>query len=299
MSRSTTLQAQAGRSQQLDLILSVVNTPPPIRKDSEAFFEKPPANLYTQGRRVALVIGNSSYAQRPLPNPVNDASDMAVALRALGFEVQEEKNLDFLGFQRAVANFEGSLRAADVGLIFFAGHGVEVNGESYLLPTNISFESEHEIKYQSMSLATMLGALRGGQARFSIVILDACRNNPFIISRGGNSGGLATLDEAKLYRDFLVESAPAAAQSTGTERAEGAKGFFIAYATAPGTIAKDGDGRNSPYTEKILQRIYTPNMEIEDMFKAIHGAFIDDSSSNQIPWKRDSVVGTFSFAPTR
>jgi hypothetical protein len=227
------------------------------------------------GKRVALVIGNSSYKTSPLDNPANDAKDVAVALRGSGFETQELLNATKQQMLEATRAFERKVVNSDVALIYFAGHGTEVKGKNYMIPVGANIEREYELSEQAYDAAQwldMLESAKGANAkRVNIVILDACRNNALTRGWRSSNAGLARMD------------APV--------------GTFLAYSTAPGKVASDGNGkeRNSPFAKHLVNAIKQPNMPIEQVFKRVRSAVIDETKGDQIPWDSSSLVGDFFF----
>jgi uncharacterized caspase-like protein len=222
-------------------------------------------------RRVALVIGNASYKMAPLKNPLNDAHDMAKALRGLGFEVIERQNLSREAFSGVVREFGDRLRGATVGLFYFAGHGLQVRGRNFLVPVDADIAREDEVPYRSFDVNEVLDKMDSARTPVNLVVLDACRNNPFARSFKTSQLGLAQMD------------AP-----TGT---------LIAFATAPGSVAQDGDaGANGLYTGALLKHIATPGMAVEQMFKRVRVDVVAGSKSSQVPWESSSLSRDFSFA---
>lgn len=224
-------------------------------------------------QRTALVIGNSDYTSAPLKNAVNDAKAITKSLEALGFEVFKYTDLDHQSMENAINEF-GKLmdKRGGVGLFYFAGHGVQSNGENYLIPVKANIQSEKDIKYKSVNLGYMLDEFEGRKSDMNIVILDACRNNPF--SR---------------YRSITNGLAPAAIAPSGT---------FIAYSTSPGSVASDGDGENGLYTQELIKHINTKGKTIEQVFKKVRSNVRQLSAGAQIPWENSSIEGDFFFAPT-
>jgi uncharacterized caspase-like protein len=224
------------------------------------------------GRRVALVIGNSAYPEAPLRNPANDARAMADALRQVGFEVIVEMDRNRVEIRRAVRAFGDRLRAEKgEGLFFFAGHGVQVSGRNYLIPIGANIGTESDVEDEGVDVAFVLGQMEAAANSLNIVILDACRNNPFARAFRSQSRGLASID------------AP-----TGT---------IIAYSTAPGSIAADGDGANSVYTQELLRHMKVPGVAIEETFKRVRIAVRQATRERQIPWESTALVGDFYFVP--
>jgi hypothetical protein len=227
-------------------------------------------NNSSSEKRVALVIGNSAYAVAPLKNPVNDARDMAQSLSALGFEVLHKENLSQNGMKRAIREFGTKIRNGGVGLFYYAGHGVQVKGVNYLIPVDSKVESEEEIEYEAVDAGFVLAQMESAGNTTNIMILDACRNNPFARNFRSASRGLAQMD------------APG--------------GTLIAYATAPGSVASDGNARNGIYTQELLKFMRTPNLSIEEVFKRVRISVRDLTQSRQRPWESSSLIGDFYFA---
>lgn len=221
-------------------------------------------------RRVALVIGNSAYKDSPLLNPVNDARDMAAALRGMGFEVIFGENLSQINMKRNIRAFGEKILNGGVGLFYYAGHGIQVRGSNFLIPVGATITSEEEVEYESVDLGLVLAQMETARNRLNIVILDACRNNPFARSFRSPQKGLASID------------AP--------------KGTLIAYATAPGSVASDGSGRNGLYTKELLKYMKQTELSIEQIFKQVRIAVLDQTRGKQIPWEASSLVGDFYFS---
>jgi uncharacterized caspase-like protein len=220
-------------------------------------------------QRLALVIGNSAYADGLLKNPINDARAMAGTLRELGFEVRVLENADRMAMQRAVVEFGRKLNSDTVGLFYFAGHGMQVRGANYLIPVKAEIASEDEVEVEGVDVSYVMARMATARNQFNIVILDACRNNPFQRSFRTLNSGLAAI------------SAP-----TGT---------LIAYATAPGSVASDGDAANGIYTAELVKAIRQPGILMEEAFKQARSGVIARTQGKQTPWESSSVVGAFSF----
>jgi len=218
---------------------------------------------------TALVIGNGSYKSSPLKNPVNDAIDIAAALKKLGFDVILITNADRRTMERSIRSFGRKLHSGGTGLFYYAGHGIQVEGTNYLIPTRAVIESEADVQYEAVDAGRVFSQMEAAANGLNIIVLDACRDNPF--SRGFRSGnrGLAKMD------------API--------------GSFLAYATAPGSVAADGTGRNGLYTSRLLKYIMTPGLEIEKLFKNVRMEVAKSSSYKQVPWVSSSLIGEFCF----
>jgi len=221
--------------------------------------------------RRALVIGNSEYRTAPLPNAVNDARSIARALDETGFRVTKLENASQKQMIDAVRAFGDDLRGGAIGLFYFAGHGVQVKGRNFLVPSDANISREDEIPYQAVDANQVLDKMETAKNPVNIMILDACRNNPF--ARGSRSGvlGLAQMD------------APV--------------GTLIAFATAPGAEASDGAGSNGVYTENLLRHIREPGLKIEDFFKRVRVGVRGATQNRQIPWENTSLEGDFFFVP--
>jgi len=227
--------------------------------------------IATGERRTALVIGNADYPIAPLGNPVNDAEDMAEALRASNFEVNLLTNVDRKQMVLAIRKFGKDIKKGGAGLFYYAGHGIQINGENFMIPIDAEPEEEHEVPLESVGVQRMLGYMDSADNALNIVILDACRNNPFARSFRSSTKGLAQMD------------APS--------------GTMIAYATAPGSVAADGAGRNGLYTENLLQQIAVPGLEVGQMFRQVRAGVSVETNGKQIPWESTSLTGDFYFTP--
>lgn len=231
-----------------------------------------PAGL-APGRRIALVIGNANYSDARLLNPTNDARDIAATLGELGFEVTHRENLSLKEMREAIRAFSKKLRDGEAGLFYFAGHGVQLNGVNYLIPIGAQIEEEHQVQDEALDASTVVNEMIAGGSQLNIIILDACRNNPFARSFRSVRLGLATMQAPR-----------------GT-------GSFIAYSTAPGDIASDGQGRNSPYAQELLRHMRTPGLKLEDVFKQVRAGVWTLTAGKQVTWESSSIVRDFYFKP--
>jgi len=219
--------------------------------------------------RTALVIGNSTYLSAPLKNPINDANDIAAVLKEYGFSVDLILNGSKRAMKNAVRVFGNRLKDGGVGLFYYAGHGVQLNGRNYLIPVNALIESESDVEFEALDAGRILGKMEDAGNDLNIVILDACRNNPFSRAFRSPSRGLARMD------------APT--------------GSIIVYATAPGSVAADGDGRNGIYTKHLLEIMKKPGLKIEEVLKNVRIAVLSDTNKKQTPWESSSLTGNFYF----
>ena len=228
-----------------------------------------PPPVINQGRRVALVIGNALYSSVPqLINPTNDAREVTRALQATGFEVIRLENADLRQMQDAVRSFGNKLGKNDVGLFYFSGHGVQVKGKNYLIPVRENIKKSFEVPSSAIDADLILATMENAKNNLNIMILDACRS-PFPGEARSLSRGLATLDAAK--------------------------GTLIAYATAPGKEALDGQGSNSPYTKHLVRALQQKGLPIEQVFKQVRIAVVEETKGNQVPWENSSIMGDFYF----
>ena len=227
-------------------------------------------------RRVALVIGNNRYASAPLLNPVNDARAMASALQGAGFSVILKTDAGQGELLAALRDFGNRLKdggPGTAGLFYFAGHGMQVKGRNFLVPIGANIEHEDELAYQALDAQAVMDKMESAGNGTNIVILDACRNNPFVRSFRSGRQGLAQMD------------APV--------------GTLVAFSTAPGSVASDGlqGGSNGLYTSHLLSAVQRPGLKVEEVFKQVRAAVLRDSQHRQVPWEASSLVGDFYFRP--
>jgi len=225
--------------------------------------------LQTDEQRVALVIGNSAYQYAPLKNPQNDAVDIASSLNNLGFKVTKKLNASRREIEEAINGFGRELRKGGVGLFYFAGHGVQVDGINYLIPIGTNIESEGDVKYEAVNANRVLSKMQDAGNPLNLVFLDACRNNPFARRFRSAEQGLAPMD------------AP--------------KGSFVAYATAPGDVAAEGDSRNGIFTKHLLRYMREPGLEVGLMMRKVRTGVQNDTSGKQTPFEVSSLTGNFYF----
>ncbi len=224
--------------------------------------------------RVALVVGNSSYEAVPsLANPRNDAELIASALREVGFDVAIATDVDRRGLGRAIRDFGKALRRAGsdaVGLFYYAGHGIQHGGRNYLIPLHAQIENSADLEIEAVSADNILTQMEAAGNSLNFVVLDACRNNPFPAGRGA---------------------------TRGLARLNGVNGSLIAFAAAPGEVAQDGVGSNSPYAAALAQAIREPGLTVERVFKKVRIGVREQTGGEQTPWEESSLVGDFYFVP--
>lgn len=253
------------------IILMMVSSCSTEPKSRSQVTPVPQNSLNTQQQqRIALVIGNANYQVGKLDTPLNDATDMANALKELGFEVILLKDSSKRQMDEALDQFFTRINQGYVGLFYYAGHGMEVEGENYLIPVNAQIKAEKDIQYESMPFGKILGRMEDAGNRINIVILDACRDNPFRKFWRSSSRGL-------------------------TAPLQAASGTLIAFATAPGKVASDGTGRNGLFTSYLLKYIKTPNMEVDLMLRKVRSDVAQNTNNYQVPWTSSSLIGEFAF----
>ena len=236
----------------------------------------------TKERKLALVIGNGSYRNGPLKNPVGDAKAVAESLRALGFEVTLRTDAALADMLEAMRQF--SVRAADatVRLVFFAGHGLQSRGKNYLLPVDADIKGEDEVASRSADVGELIERLGRVQHGINIVILDACRNNPFA------GGEIVGADGRRLkFRGIATK---------GLAPIDAPAGTMVAFSTAPGGVALDNPTEaHSLYTKHLIESMQTPGLPVELLFKQVRIGVARDTQRMQVPWESSSLTGEFCF----
>jgi len=226
--------------------------------------------------RVALVVGQSAYRAVPaLPNAENDGKRMAELLTNAGFDVTAAPDLSQNDMRQAISDFAAKVAASGpdtIALVFYAGHGLQIDGENYLVPVDVDPKREADIPLQAVRLNDLLNTLGALPTRMRIIMLDACRNNPFPALNQTAGHGLAIVDTRA-----------------------GAPGSFISYSTSPGSEAEDGSGGDSPYTTAVLSVAKEPNLPIEEAFKRVRIAVSQSTDGRQIPWESSSLTTEFNF----
>jgi uncharacterized caspase-like protein len=233
-------------------------------------------------KRVALVVGNTRYTNIPiLTNPANDARDVADALKSLGFEVLLGLDLDKRGFDLKVRDFALALGDADAAVFFYAGHGMQVAGQNYLIPVDAKIESERDLDFDVVRLDLVLKQMElDRDGKTSIVFLDACRDNPFTetLARSMGSRGIAI--------------------GRGLAEVQTGVGTFIAFSTQPGNVAADGSGRNSPFAGALKRHIADHGQNLTSLMIAVRKDVLAATQGKQVPWDHSALLTDFYFDPT-
>jgi len=219
-----------------------------------------------------LVVGNANYKEGALRNPVNDAHDMAQALRALRFDVIEVHNVTRRALLDAIDTFNIGLQRAYIGLFYYAGHGMQYHGNNYLIPLQAQVSAPADLEQETVDAQRILERMGQSQTALNIVILDACRNNPYRSFLGFRSFGERGLAVPPRIRSTL-----------------------IAFATQPGNVAEDGTGRNGTYTKYLLQYLRQPGLSLPDFFNEVGQAVLQETDGRQEPWVNSSPLPRFCF----
>ncbi|TPK94129.1 hypothetical protein FJ938_28850 [Mesorhizobium sp. B2-4-14] len=230
-------------------------------------------------KRVALVVGNSAYKHAAqLANPKNDSSDMNAKLQSLGFEVVSGQDLDLAGMRRTVREFLEKLDGADMALFFYAGHGLQVNGNNYMVPVDAQLSSYNDLDFEALPMDLVLSAMERS-TKVNLIFLDACRDNPFA---------------EKLSRSMGTRSGSV---SRGLARLGSGVGTLIAFATQPGNVAMDGAGRNSPFTTALVAHLGTPGQDITRELIDVRRDVLAATEGKQVPWENSSLTGEVVLKP--
>ena len=220
--------------------------------------------ISSEEKRVALVIGNSDYKKAPLRNPKNDATDVAKALEELGFTVHLTLDADQGSMQRAIRDFNKTMKDADVRFFYYAGHGVSVDGDNYMIPLAADIQTQDEVQFEAVKTSLVLNLMEKTKSGANILVLDACRDNPLPKSTRSSQAGLAKMQ------------APV--------------GSMVLYATAPGQVALDGSGRNGTFTKHLLRSLTAPGVHVGDIALDVRVAVMQETGNQQVPWSESSLT---------
>jgi hypothetical protein len=221
-------------------------------------------------RKVALVIGNSAYRNGPLKNSANDARDVGARLSELGFDAEVVLNGGRKQMAEGIDRFLNKLRTGDVALFYYSGHGAQIDGENYLIPVDFEGQNETDVRYDTHAAGRIQERMERSGAQLNIIILDACRDNPYRSSSRNAAGGLAAMNAGR--------------------------GTFVAFATSPGRTASDNSsGRNGLFTQYFLDALRQPGLALDDVFNVVREHVDEASGGRQLPWTQTAVVGRFTF----
>jgi len=240
-----------------------------IKSKSDLKVQTDSVNVISNTKRVALVIGNSEYKNRPLKNPKADSEDMRDFLKSANFDVIFVNDANLSELKEGFDVYFEKIKLAEVGFIYYSGHGIEHKGRNYLLPVNFNVSDEDEIPRQSLDISSIVEKINKYERKVNIVIIDACRSS-FVPSK---------------HRSL----------SQGLQKMDGARGTILAFSTAPGKVAEDGNGRNSPYTKHLLKSMSVPGRKIEDVFKETARNVEVETVGRQIPWYNSSLLIDFAL----
>ena len=230
-------------------------------------------------KRVALVIGNSAYQHTsPLVNPVNDAEDMAAALQGLGFQVTKGTNLDKPALDRMVSEFASALKGAKLALFFYAGHGLQVAGQNYLVPVDAKLESPSALDFEAVRLDIIQRSMER-ETDTNVLFLDACRDNPLTRNLARSLGTRST----DIGRGLAVQ--------------ESGSGTLISFSTQPGNVALDGTGRNSPFAAALAKHLPTPGEDLSAILIKVRNDVMDATANRQVPWEHSAMRAKLYFSP--
>jgi|GEM_PF-5419964 len=236
-----------------------------------------------QQRRVAIVIGNAAYSgESALANPVNDANDMAATLEDLGFKVIKLLDGDKDQMNDKLEEFDDELKKGGVGVLYYAGHGIQHQGENYMIPVDARLKNPPDLKREAIPVNKILDWMEYAQNDLNIVILDACRNDPFT---------------RRWRRDYRGERPSLAVVPAGLANTNAIPESLIVYATSPGDYAEDGEGRNGTFTSHLLQHIRTEGLDVAVMLRRVRAGVKQETGEKQIPWSASSITTEFSFNP--
>lgn len=242
----------------------------------------PPAAPSQAGRRIALVIGNSAYKSAPLKNPVGDAEAVAASLQKLGYEVVLRRDTSLFDLIEALREFSLRAATASVRLLFYAGHGIQAKGRNYLLPVDVEPQGEDEVAAKAADVGLFIDRLSALKQGLNIVVLDACRVNPF-------AGGVIVGPDGRRLKFRGITP-------TGLAPLDAPAGTLVAFSTAPNGVALDGPvGAHSIYAKHLLAQLPTPGLPIEQLFKRVRIAVADETQRVQVPWESSSLTSDYCF----
>ncbi|WFE87772.1 caspase family protein [Roseibium porphyridii] len=229
-------------------------------------------------KRVALVLGNGAYEHTvPLPNPANDAEQMATKLRSLGFDVVAGQDQTYNDMRRSVMNFAKKAYGAEIAILFYAGHGLQVGGQNHLVPIDATIEDETSLDFETITVDFIMRQM-SKDVKVQMVFLDACRDNPLARTLSRRMGPTRSGSVGQGLAEIKIEET-------------GGEGSVIAFATSPGDVALDGEGTNSPFTSALIRHIDTPNASIQTVMTRVTGDVYQETEKRQRPWVNASLIG--------
>jgi uncharacterized caspase-like protein len=234
------------------------------------------------GSRSALIIGNGDYEPGALRNPANDAQALADALSRLGFRVTLKTDVDLSGMLHAMTRFVRETRNDNVRLFYYAGHALQHRGKNFLVPIDADIQTPHDIPTQAAEVQQLVDHMQRSEFGVNVVILDACRTYPITVQAKPRTRGVAP-------------TGPAAALPSGLAEIVAPRGTVIAFSTAPGAVARDGDALHSVYAKHLLANMEVPGLTVEQLFKRVRDGVLRETQLAQTPWENSSLVGEFCF----
>jgi len=244
--------------------------------------------------RYALIIGNADYTYaEKLRNPVNDANDIAASLKKVGFNVEVKFNVTDAELRKSIDAYTTRLKSQDtVGLFYYAGHAIQLNGNNYLAPINFQFSNPDDIQHSGFDLRILLDKLSEANNKANVIVLDSCRNNPFShIDEGELSRSIKKSDRGLIRKNKEKQIV----QDAGLGSMDAPINTLIAYSTKPGYVAADGIGRNSPYTEALIKAINVDGLPIAQVFADVRKSVYNNTQGKQLPWESSSLTDSFQF----
>ncbi|MES2933770.1 MAG: caspase family protein [Pseudomonadota bacterium] len=239
--------------------------------------------------RTALVIGNGAYRQAALKNPARDADAVALALKGMGFVVIQRENATLREMLESLREFSNKASKSRVRLVFYAGHGVQIKGRNYLMPIDAEVQSEEDVTQQGIDISEVLERLAVVKGGVNLVILDACRNNPFVLAS-------AQVADARGVRTRGLNNPTT--NAVGLAQVQAPSGTMVAFSTAPGSVSIDNSTQGrSVYAKHFLAYMNVPGLPIEKLFKQVRAAVAQETLQQQIPWESSSLMGEFCFRP--
>lgn len=249
------------------------------------------ADIHSETDRLALVIGNWKYSDAPLVNPQNDSREMDKVLSDARFHVFRKDNLNMKSMEQALNLFLGKIEAGDAVVVYYAGHAIQSKGQNFLVPLDANIRTENDVMAECISINPILAKITSCRPKHTILILDACRNNPFLKLnlQSSSRSVMVCSNDAKNY-----------IYNRGLVAITATPGLLVAYATAPGMVAMDGkNDSNSPFTGALIKHIRARGQTVENVFRAVRREVVDATDGFQVPWDENRLLDSFYFHPVR